>query len=110
MGDVARARELIEQAVARAVQSEHIPTRVFVYTRRAQLEAVRGDAEAMLPAAETIVELSQDYGLAVYLAWAKRIAVGRAPGSASARPVWRSCGQVGLGWQTREASHTRRST
>lgn len=69
LGDVARARELIDEAVARAIQSEHVPTKVFIYTRRALLEAVRGDAEAMLPAAETIVGLSQNYGFAMYLAW-----------------------------------------
>jgi predicted ATPase len=44
---------------------------VFICSRTAQLEAVRGDAEAMLLASETMVELSQDYGLKLYLAWGK---------------------------------------
>jgi predicted ATPase len=69
LGDVARARELIEQAVARAIQSEDVPSKVNVYVRRATLEAVRGDAEAVLPVAGTLVELSQEYGLAQWLAW-----------------------------------------
>jgi hypothetical protein len=34
-------------------------------------QAARGDAEATLPVAETVVELSQDYGLTLYLAWGK---------------------------------------
>jgi predicted ATPase len=71
LGDVARARELIQQAIAHAIQTEHVAIRVFIYTRQALLEAVRGDAEAMLPVAETVIELSQDYGLALYLAWGK---------------------------------------
>jgi predicted ATPase len=71
MGEVARARELIEQAVARAIQSEDVPSKVNVYVRQAVLEAVRGDAEAVLPVAGTLVELSQEYGLAQWLAWGK---------------------------------------
>jgi predicted ATPase len=37
----------------------------------AQLDAVRGDAEAMLSKSETMVELSQEHGIARYLAWGK---------------------------------------
>ncbi len=70
LGDVVRARELSEQAVARAIQSEHAPTKA-AYFCRALLEALRGDAKAMLPAAESLVELSQEYGLAQWLAWGK---------------------------------------
>jgi hypothetical protein len=71
LGDIACARELIEQALARAIQSEHVAIVVFIYTRQALLEAVRGDAEATLPLAETVIELSQEYRLALYLAWGK---------------------------------------
>jgi predicted ATPase len=71
LGDVVQARELIEQAVARATQSQHAPTKAFICSRTAQLEALRGDAEAMLSASETMVELSQNYGLKLYLAWGK---------------------------------------
>jgi predicted ATPase len=69
VGEVARARDLIEQAVVRAIQSEDVPSRVNVYLRQATLEAVRGDAEAVLRVAETLVELGQEYGLAQFLAW-----------------------------------------
>jgi predicted ATPase len=69
VGEVARAKELIEQAVARAIQSEDVPSKVNVYVRQAALEAIRGDAEAVLPVAGTLVELSQEYGLTQWLAW-----------------------------------------
>ena len=69
MGEVARARELIEQAVACAIQSEDVPSKVNVYVRQAALETIRGDAEAVLPVAGTLVELCQEDGLAQWLAW-----------------------------------------
>jgi predicted ATPase len=69
VGEVARARELIEQAVARAIQSEDVPSKVNVYVRHAVFEAVRGDADATLRVAEILVELSQEYRLAQWLAW-----------------------------------------
>jgi predicted ATPase len=69
VGEVARAKELIEQAVACAIQSEDVPSKVNVYVRQAALEAIRGDAEAVLPVAGTLVELSQEYGLTQWLAW-----------------------------------------
>jgi predicted ATPase len=69
VGEVARARELIEQAVARAIQSEDVPSKVNAYVRQATLEAVRGDAEAVLRVSEILVELSREHGLAQWLAW-----------------------------------------
>ena len=71
LGDVAQARKLMDQTVARAIQLQHAPTRAFIGSRTAQLEALRGNAEAMLSASETMVELSQDYGLKLFLAWGK---------------------------------------
>jgi predicted ATPase len=69
LGDVTRARELIEAAVARAIKSRHVPTLANVYHFKAIFEILRGDAGATLRAAETIVELSREHGLALYLAW-----------------------------------------
>jgi adenylate cyclase len=71
LGDVALARELIDQAAARAIQSQHAPTKAFICSRLAQLDAVRGDAKAMLSKSETMIELSQEHGIARYLAWGK---------------------------------------
>jgi adenylate cyclase len=69
VGEVARSRELIEQAVARATKSDDVPSKVNVYVRQAALEAIRGDGEATLRVADILVELSQEYGLAQWLAW-----------------------------------------
>jgi class 3 adenylate cyclase/tetratricopeptide (TPR) repeat protein len=71
LGDVARAREFAEQALARAVQSEHVPSKALAHTYRAFLETLRGDAKAALLVAETLVELCQEYGLAQYLAFGR---------------------------------------
>ena len=71
LGNVAQARELIDQAAARAIQSQHPPTKAFICSRMAQLDAVRGDAKAMLSKSETMIELSQEHGIARYLAWGK---------------------------------------
>jgi predicted ATPase len=71
LGNVAQARELIDQATARTIQSQRAPTRAFISSRMAQLGAVRGDAEATLSKSETMVELSQEHGITRYLAWGK---------------------------------------
>ena len=67
-GDVARARELIDEAVARAVESAHAPTLAVTYYIQAMLEILRDDAEAARRAAEACVALSREHGLALYLA------------------------------------------
>jgi predicted ATPase len=46
-----------------------VPTLANVYHFKAIFEILRGDAGATLRAAETIVELSREHGLALYLAW-----------------------------------------
>ena len=71
LGDVARARELIEEAGARAIQSEHGPTRAFAYFYRAHLETFLGDPKALMPIAQTVIGLSEEYGLASYLSLGK---------------------------------------
>jgi predicted ATPase len=70
-GDVARGRELIEQAVARAIQSGHVQTKANAHLFWTRLEAIRGDAKAVLPVAESLVALCLEYGLALYLAYGK---------------------------------------
>jgi class 3 adenylate cyclase/predicted ATPase len=67
-GDVAPARELIDEAGARAVQSAHAPTLTTTYFWQATLEVLRGDAEAALRAAEAVMAISREHGLALYLA------------------------------------------
>jgi len=68
VGEVGRARELIEESVARAVESGHVPALAHTYHLKAIFEILRGDAGAARCAAETVVELSQEHGIALYLA------------------------------------------
>ncbi|HKE38519.1 MAG TPA: hypothetical protein VKG21_01660, partial [Casimicrobiaceae bacterium] len=67
LGEVIRARELIEQAIARAVETTHTPSLVNAYWFKASLEVLRGDADGALRDATTVVELSREYGLGEYL-------------------------------------------
>jgi predicted ATPase len=68
LGDVRRARELIEDAVRRAAASDHVPTLANTYHFKAILEILRGDAAAALFGADAAVELSRQYGLPLYQA------------------------------------------
>ena len=92
LGDVARARELMDEAVARAVESAHAPTLANTYNYQAVLEILRDDAEAARRAAEAGVALSREHGLALYLAlgalpsaWARAKLGDRDAGSAELR-------------------------
>jgi class 3 adenylate cyclase/predicted ATPase len=84
LGDVARGRELMEEAIARAVESVHEPTMANTYFLKALFEIFRGDAVAAQSAAETVVELGRKLELPVMVvegalcsAWAR----GRLDGS-----------------------------
>ena len=68
LGGVDRARELIEEAVARADESGYIPNQVNVYFFKATLETLRDDAAAALRASEALVELSRERGIGMFLA------------------------------------------
>jgi len=68
LGDVTRARALMDEALARAFASTHAPTLANAHHMQATLETIRDDAEAARRAAETGVALSREHGLALYLA------------------------------------------
>jgi predicted ATPase len=91
-GDVGRARELIDEAVARAVESAHAPTLANTCSTQATLEILRDAAEAARRAAEAMVAVSRERGLALYLtigvlrsAWARAKLDDRDAGSAEFR-------------------------
>ncbi|MFZ0210819.1 MAG: hypothetical protein WAL59_32730, partial [Roseiarcus sp.] len=69
LGDVGRARELIDEADARAAESAHAPTLANTYIFKTIFEIVRDDAEAALRAAEKGVALSRTHGLEHYVAF-----------------------------------------
>jgi predicted ATPase len=68
LGEVDRARERIEEAIARAAESAHEPTLANTYFLNALLEMLRGDAAAARRAAEPVVELGGKLGLALMVA------------------------------------------
>jgi predicted ATPase len=69
LGEVARARELIDEAVARAIESDHAPTLAYVYFMKAMFEILRGDAEAVLGSSQALVQLSREHQMGLYLGW-----------------------------------------
>jgi class 3 adenylate cyclase/predicted ATPase len=70
LGDVTRARELIDEALARSIDSGNVPTLVHSYNVRAVLEIVRNDAAAVRRASEAGRALSQEHGLRFWETWA----------------------------------------
>jgi hypothetical protein len=69
LGEVGPARALIEEAVAHAIETGHVPTLVHTYFYKAQFEIVCGDAGAARRDAEIVVKLSQENALTLYAAW-----------------------------------------
>ena len=67
LGEIGRARALIEEGVARAVETGHVPTLANTYTYKILFEELHGSASAVRRAAETLVELGREHGLAGYL-------------------------------------------
>ena len=87
LGDIGRARELIEDGGARAAEFVHVPTQTNAYFFRAIFDIFRDDAAAVRRGAETVVELSREHGLSlyaaygtVYLSWARARLGGRETG------------------------------
>jgi predicted ATPase len=68
LGEVGPARALIEEAVAHAIETGHVPTLVATYYLEANFEIVRGDAGAARRAAEIVVKLSQENALTLFTA------------------------------------------
>jgi adenylate cyclase len=69
LGDVERARSLSEEALARADETGHAPTRASVYYYISLYQMLRSDPEAVRRAAKIPLELGREYGMALYLAW-----------------------------------------
>jgi predicted ATPase len=67
-GEHTRARELIEKALARAIESAHAPTLVIVQHFKVHYDILRGDAAAARRGAKTLIELSREHGIALFLA------------------------------------------
>jgi len=92
LGEVEPARALIEEAVAHATETGHVPTQVVTYVFKAHFEMIRGDAEAARRYAEIVVKLSQQNALTLYAtdgavrsAWASARLDGRETGATDLR-------------------------
>jgi predicted ATPase len=68
LGEVGPARALIEEAVAHAIETGHVPTLVHTYWFKAHFEIVRDDAGAVRRDAEILFELSQENALTLFAA------------------------------------------
>ncbi|HME84063.1 AAA family ATPase [Roseiarcus sp.] len=70
LGDLEEARELIERAVREGGDSAHAVTKLNVNVFRAWIEAIRGDAQAVLGASQTCIQVADQQQLALYLSYA----------------------------------------
>jgi predicted ATPase len=78
MGDIGRARALAEEALARADETAHAPTRAGVYHTISRYHMLRGDPKAARRTTTVHVDLAQQHGMAhlftlgdVYSNWAR---------------------------------------
>jgi predicted ATPase len=92
LGEVGRARALIEEAVAHAIETGHLPTLVNTYLFKTHFEIVRGDAGAARRDAENFVKLTQENALTLFAAggalasaWASVRLDGRETGATELR-------------------------
>jgi len=74
LGEVERARELIDIANRRAAERGHPPSMAIPLIIKCQLEILRGDAAAALSAAEALEVLSQEHGMMLFLVYAELFA------------------------------------
>jgi len=68
MGNVERARALSEEALARADETAHAPTRANVYHFISLCHMLRGDSRSARRTATIVVDLSRELGMALWLA------------------------------------------
>jgi predicted ATPase len=92
LGNVEQARALSEEALARADETAHAPTRAFVYHIVSLYNLLRGDPQAARRTATIPVDLSREHGMGLYLAlgevelnWARARLGDRAPGMTGLR-------------------------
>jgi predicted ATPase len=92
LGDVERAQSLSEEALARADETSHAPTRAFVYNNIALYHMLRGDPQGARRTATILVDLGQEHGMVLWAAlgevhsnWARAWLGGRERGVKSLR-------------------------
>jgi predicted ATPase len=68
LGEVGLARTLIEEAVAHAIETGHVPTLAITYMYKARFEIARGNAGAARRDAEILIKLSQENAMTQFAA------------------------------------------
>ena len=84
-GELTRARELIDQSLARAVDSAHAPTLAIVRHFKVHYDILRGDAAAARRGAEALLEISREHGIHSFSLWERYRPLGHEFNSAIAR-------------------------
>ena len=69
LGEIAQARRMGEEGLARAVASGHMLTTVFGYFQYALLHVARRDAATTAPLAEAVMRLAREHGMQLYRAY-----------------------------------------
>jgi class 3 adenylate cyclase/predicted ATPase len=69
LGEVGNTRARMQQGIARAIETNHVLTQANAYQHMAFFEIVRGDCDAARRAAQAVVELAEEHGLAQYAMW-----------------------------------------
>jgi predicted ATPase len=67
LGELERARRLVEDALTLAMRSGHIPTMAYGHYYKCLFEAVARNAHRALPHADALVDLSREHGLPFFL-------------------------------------------
>jgi predicted ATPase len=71
LGDLKEARELIERAVHEGRESAHAVTMVMAYAYWSLIEAIRGDAQAVLGASQTLIQVADQQRMPHYISAAR---------------------------------------
>ena len=71
LGEIDRARELIEIANRRAAELGHVPSMAHPLLFRSHLEILRGDATAALSSAEALESCAREHGMTLWRRWAE---------------------------------------
>jgi predicted ATPase len=69
LGEIPRARQLIEEAIARSAQANHVPTQINISHIASYIEILGRNTEAAQRLAEKVIRLAREHGLALYGMW-----------------------------------------
>ena len=105
LGEVERARELVEAVNRRAAELGHAPSMAHPLQAKFWLEMLRGDAAAALAAAEALEILGREHGMPYwrataesYVVWARGRLHDPAAGAAELERAIAVLGEQGDGW------------